>query len=39
MLGRSMPLGEGCFTSIRENEPKARAERVEHLEKLIKLYE
>lgn len=39
VLGRSMPIGEGCFTSIRENEPKARAERVEHLEKLIKLYE
>jgi len=39
VLGKAMPIGESCFTSIRYNEPKARAERLEHLEKLIKLYE
>ena len=39
LLGRELH-GEGYwFTHIDTDEPKARAERLEHLEKLIKLYE
>lgn len=39
VLGRELSVGSFWFTEIERNEPEARAERVEHLEKLIKLYE
>ena len=39
ILGRGLPTEEYWFTEIEVDEPRARAERVEHLEKLIKLYE
>ena len=39
VLGRGLPPDDYWFTEIEHNEPKARAERIEHLKKLIKLYE
>lgn len=39
LLGRELDDEIFWFTEIEVDEPKARAERLEHLEKLIKLYE
>lgn len=39
ILGRELHEEIFWFTEIEVDEPKARAERLEHLEKLIKLYE
>lgn len=39
VLGRDLPSDAYWFTEIEHNEPMARAERIEHLSKLIKLYE
>lgn len=39
ILGRELHEGIFWFTEIEVDEPKARQERLEHLEKLIKLYE
>ena len=39
ILGRGLPADAYWFTEIELNEPKARAERIEHLNKLIELYE
>src|SRR5690625_4134043 len=39
VLCRKLHEGDFWFTEIEVDEPKARAERLEHLEKLIKLYE
>lgn len=39
LLGRELRGYDYWFTEIERNEPRARAERIEHLEKLIKLYE
>lgn len=39
VLGKELDEGGLWFTEIEEDEPKARAERIEHLKKLIKLYE
>jgi len=39
LLGRDLHEEIFWFTEIEVDEPKARAERLEHLEKLIKLYE
>ena len=38
VLGKELDEGVLWFTKIEEDEPKARAERIEHLKKLIKLY-
>lgn len=38
-LGRKLYAGDLWFTHIKEDEPKAISERIEHLKKLIKLYE
>ena len=37
--GKELDEDDLWFTDIDRDEPKARAERLEHLEKLIKLYE
>ena len=39
VLGKELDEGYLWFTKIEEDEPKARQERVNHLKKLIKLYE
>lgn len=39
VLGKELDEDDFWLTDINEDEPKARAERLEHLEKLIKLYE
>ena len=39
VLGRELDEDDLWFTDMEDDEPKARAERLEHLEKLIKLYE
>ena|SRR5699024_1023259 len=39
ILGRSLPTRAYWFTGIEVDETKARAERIEHLNRLIKLYE
>ena len=39
ILGGGLPTFAYWFTKIERNEPKARAERIDHLNKLIKLYE
>ena len=39
ILGRGLPADAYWFTEIEHNEPKARAERIEHLNRLIELYE
>ena len=39
VLSRKLHENDLWFTSINEDEPKARQERLEHLKKLIKLYE
>lgn len=38
VLSRNLLENDFWFTDIKEDEPKARAERIEHLKKLIKLY-
>src|SRR5690625_7508559 len=39
VLGRELDEDDLWFTDMEDDEPKARQERLEHLEKLIKLYE
>ena len=39
LLGRELDGDDLWFTTIETDEPKARAERLEHLQNLIKLYE
>lgn len=39
VLGRELSVGSFWFTEIVVDEPKACAERIDHLNKLIKLYE
>ena len=39
VLGKELDEGDLWFADIDEDEPKARAERLEHLKELIKLYE
>ena len=39
VLGRELYEDDLWFTNINKDEPKARAERIEHLENLIKLYD
>ena len=39
VLGNGFNDSKYWFTDMEEDEPKARAERIEHLKKLIKLYE
>ena len=39
IIGRGLPTYAYWFTVIEVDEPKARAERIEHLNKLIKLYD
>ena len=38
VLGRELDEDDLWFTDMEDDEPKARQERLEHLEKLIKLY-
>ena len=39
VLGKELDEDDLWFTDIDEDEPKARAERIEHLENLIEMYE
>lgn len=39
VLGKELDEDDLWFTCMEEDEPKARQERLEHLKKLIKLYE
>lgn len=39
VIGKELDEGVLWFTKIEEDEPKAKKERIEHLKKLIKLYE
>lgn len=39
VLGNKLNDSKYWFTDIEEDEPRARQERIDHLEKLIKLYE